>query len=81
MAERKKVSTLSGDLIAHKGEAAPSEAGDSKRKEDTIAVTVRLPIPLYRRLIAFVLSSSERIRITNQDILVAALETYLENNE
>ncbi len=83
MPKRKTVSTLSADLIASKGEASPStgEAGDTKKKEDTVAVTVRLSVPLYRRLKDFGLRSSERTVKTNQDILVAALETYLENNE
>lgn len=90
----RKPASLGAGLIAKKGEAAPvagvtsptppvaPQPIESARKEpskavsETIAVTVRLDPERYERLKVY----GARKRKTNQDILVAALDAYLEQH-
>jgi len=74
---KSKASVLSVDLISTKGNAAPSEPGAGSKK-DTVAVTVRLPVPLYRRLKEYGIRVGERTSRTNQSIMVEALVEYLD---
>jgi hypothetical protein len=83
MASRKAAS-LEADLIARKGEAAPAMAPTPSSMpaadvphgtKDTIALTVRLDSERYRRLVAY--AAGFVPRKTHQDILVEALDAYL----
>jgi len=65
---------------------APSAASDTSKAletplprgiKDTVAVTVRLDQERYHRLVGF--GARFAPRRTNQEILVAALDAYLEN--
>jgi hypothetical protein len=84
MASRKAAS-LEADLIARKGEAAPAMAPTPSSMpaadvphgtKDTIALTVRLDSERYRRLVAY--AAGFVPRKTHQDILVEALDAYLD---
>ena len=88
-----KPASLSAGLIAKKGEAAPITASSQppvavmsrptvapvpatpKGTTDTIAVTVRLDPDRYQALKIY----GAKNRISNQDVLVAALDLYLSN--
>ena len=74
-----KAASLTSGFIATKGKAAPSaEIPIKMTKEDMgerTAVTVRLTNADYRRL---KLHGVEH-RLSNQDIIVAALDAYLSN--
>ena len=75
-----KAAQLGENLITRKGEAAPAVmSGDTETRRgiQTIAVTVRLDEDRYTRLKVF----GARTRRTNQDILVAALDAYLQKVE
>jgi hypothetical protein len=81
----RKATPLDADLIARKGEAAPAMAptptstpGASAPHgtKDTIALTVRLDPERYRRLVAY--AAGFVPRKTHQDILVEALDAYLD---
>jgi hypothetical protein len=83
----RKAASLEADLIARKGEAAPAAAttpttvpADSANvphgTKDTIALTVRLDPDRYRRLVAY--AAGFVPRKTHQDILVEALDAYLD---
>ena len=86
MAERKKQAQLGADLIVHKGEAKPattlpeqepasSAAPLPKGTKDTVAITVRLDHEQYKRLVTY--GARFVPRKTNQDILVEALDAFL----
>lgn len=72
----KKVASLTGSVIATKGAAAPSSDIKSQEDGERIAVTVRLSPADYRRLKMHGLEN----RISNQNIIVDALNTYLRND-
>jgi hypothetical protein len=86
MAERKRHPQLGADLIVHKGEAKPTTAPDSepiasssplpKGTRNTIAITVRLDPERYKRLLSY--GARFAPRRTNQDILVEALDAFLD---
>lgn len=72
-----KPAQLDGSLIPRKGEAAPavmSGSAEAQRGTETIAVTVHLDEDRYTRLKVF----GARTRRTNRDILIAALDAYLQ---
>lgn len=70
----KAASLLNSSVIAKKGAAAPSSDIKNKEEEgERIAVTVRLSPASYRRLKMHGLEN----RISNQDIIVSALDAYL----
>jgi hypothetical protein len=80
-----KAASLEADLIAPKGEAAPAMAPTPSSMpaadvphgtKDTIALTVRLDSERYRRLVAY--AAGFVPRKTHQDILVEALDAYLD---
>jgi hypothetical protein len=64
-------------LITRKGEAAPAAVGTPRQK--LVAITVKLTPALYVRLKAFSVRTDQHK--TNQDILVDALEQYLQAHE
>jgi hypothetical protein len=78
----RKAAPLDAGLIARKGEAAPAIAPTldlarpAGEKKDIIALTVRLDKARYQRLIAY--GAQFTPRKTNQDILVEALDAYLD---
>jgi hypothetical protein len=81
----RKAAPLGADLIARKGEAAPAQlptpatppaASVPHGTKDTIALTVRLDPERYRRLVAY--AAGFVPRKTHQDILVEALDAYLD---
>jgi hypothetical protein len=81
----RKAAPLGADLIARKGEAVPAqppaptpppEANTPHGTKDTIALTVRLDPERYRRLVAY--AAGFVPRKTHQDILVEALDAYLD---
>jgi hypothetical protein len=81
----RKAAPLEADLIARKGEAAPAMAPAPTSMtvtdvphgtKDTIALTVRLNPERYRRLVAY--AAGFVPRKTHQDILVEALDAYLD---
>ena len=87
-----KAASLSSQLIVRKGEAAPSVGGSEKedkkflnnldnksikKKSGTIAVTLRLDPYRYERLKLY----GVKERLTNQDIIVFALDSYLDVND
>jgi hypothetical protein len=83
----RKAASLEADLIARKGEAAPAMAPAPRTMpaasadvphgtKDTIALTVRLDPDRYRRLVAY--AAGFVPRKTHQDILVEALDAYLD---
>jgi hypothetical protein len=81
----RKAASLDADLIARKGEAAPAQpvtpasppapTGPHGTK-DTVALTVRLDQERYRRLVAY--AAGFMPRKTHQEILVEALDAYLD---
>jgi hypothetical protein len=84
MATRKAM-PLDADLIARKGEAAPAQspvptpppaANVPHGTKDTVALTLRLDPERYRRLVAY--AAGFVPRKTHQDILVEALDAYLD---
>jgi hypothetical protein len=81
----RKATPLDAGLIARKGEAAPAQiptqasppaATVPHGTKDTVALTVRLDPARYRRLIAYGARCTPRK--TNQEILVEALDAYLD---
>jgi len=81
----RKATSLAADLIARKGEAAPAMAPTPTSTpaasvphgtKDTIALTVRLDQERYRRLV--VRAAGFVPRKAHQDILVEALDAYLD---
>jgi hypothetical protein len=81
----RKAASLEANLIARKGEAAPAQPptptttpapSTPHGTRDTIALTVRLDPERYRRLVAY--AAGFVPRKTHQDILVEALEAYLD---
>jgi hypothetical protein len=81
----RKAASLEADLIARKGEAAPAQpptpasppaSHGPHGTKDTIALTVRLDPERYRRLVAY--AAGFVPRKTHQDILVEALDAYLD---
>jgi hypothetical protein len=82
----RKAAPLEADLIARKGEAAPAQIPTTASPpastvphgtKDTVALTVRLDPARYRRLIAY--GAQFTPRKTNQEILVEALDAYLDH--
>jgi hypothetical protein len=79
---RAKTATLEADLIARKGEASPARSpaqstpGMPRGTKGTVAVTVRLDEERYHKLVGY--GARFTPRKTNQDILVEALDAYLE---
>lgn len=71
-----KAASLTGSVIATKGAAAPSADIKAQDEGERIAVTVRLSPSDYRRLKMHGLEK----RISNQNIIVAALDAYLCND-
>jgi hypothetical protein len=72
----RKTTALDGGLIARKGQAAPAAVPTATPTKDTIAVTVRLDPELYIRLKSY--GVSFRPRKTNQELIVEAIKTYLD---
>jgi hypothetical protein len=81
----RKAAPLEADLIARKGEAAPAQVPTPASPpasigphgtKDTVALTVRLDQQRYRRLVAY--AAGFVPRKTHQDILVEALDAYLD---
>jgi hypothetical protein len=72
----RKTAALDGGLIARKGQAAPAAVPTATPTKDTIAVTVRLDPELYIRLKSY--GVSFRPRKTNQELIVEAIKTYLD---
>ena len=85
---KKPAAHLNAELLARKGEAKPttpaSEPNPSqgaapplpKGTKNSIALTVRLDLDRYHRLTAY--GSRFAPRRSNQEILVAALDAYLD---
>ncbi|HEX9872619.1 MAG TPA: hypothetical protein VGC99_29280, partial [Candidatus Tectomicrobia bacterium] len=71
---------LDADLIARKGDAAPAQIPTSPSlphgTKDTVALTLRLDQVRYHRLVAY--AAGFIPRKTHQDILVEALDAYLD---
>jgi hypothetical protein len=84
MANR-KTAPLSADLLVRKGKATPATTNEPPAPTDTtpqsagtktIALTVKLDSERYHRLITF--GARFTPRRSNQQIIVAALDAYLE---
>jgi hypothetical protein len=84
----RKATPLDADLIARKGKPAPAQiptppsppaASLPHGTKDTVALPVRLDPARYRRLIAY--RAQFTPRKTNQEILVEALDAYLDQVE
>jgi hypothetical protein len=86
---KSKAAPLNAGLLVRKGEAAPSssepnassapEAPLPRGTKNTVAVTVRLDEERYHRLVGY--GTRFTPRRTNQEILVAALDAFLNNQE
>jgi hypothetical protein len=86
---KSKAAPLNAGLLVRKGEAAPSssepnassttEAPLPRGTKNTVAVTVRLDQERYHRLVGY--GTRFTPRRTNQEILVAALDAFLNNEE
>jgi hypothetical protein len=81
----RKAAPLDAELIARKGEAAPARVPTPASPPaatvphgtwDTIALTLRLDEARYRRLAAY--AAGFMPRKTHQEILVKALDAYLD---
>jgi hypothetical protein len=81
----RKAAPLDADLIARKGEAAPAQIPTSTTPpastvqhgtKETVALTLRLDQERYRRLVAY--AAGFVPRKTHQEILVEALDAYLD---
>ena len=81
----RQATSLAADLIARKDEAipaqtpaptTPSAASAPHGTKDTIVLTVHLDSERYRRLVAY--AAGFVPRKTHQDILVEALDAYLD---
>jgi hypothetical protein len=88
MAQR-KTTPLDGNLV-RKGEAVPAQVSTPTvaltkapdiphGTKGTIAITVRLDPPRYQRLMAFKARFPRRMK--NQEILIEALDAYLNEKE
>jgi hypothetical protein len=82
---RRKTAPLSSGLLVRKGEAAPATGNEPIAAKDTtqppsgtraIALTVKLDPERYHKLIAF--GARFTPRRSSQQIIVAALDAYLE---
>jgi hypothetical protein len=75
---RRKAATLDAGLLARKGEASPAQETPAlpRGTKGTIALTVRLDPERYQRLVQ--LGAQFVPRKTNQEILVEALDAYLQ---
>jgi hypothetical protein len=79
---RAKTASLDAELIVRKGEAAPaasrmqSAPAIPRGTKGTVAVTVRLDEERYHKLVGY--GTRFTPRKTNQDILVEALDAYLD---
>ena len=86
---KNKAAPLNAGLLVRKGEAAPAssapnaspttEAPLPRGTKETVAVTVRLDQERYHRLVGY--GARFTPRRTNQEILVAALDSFLSNKE
>jgi hypothetical protein len=72
-----KTASLDSGLIARKGEAAPATVGSPR--QEPIAVTVKLAPELYWKLKHYGMRSKPRK--TNQEVLVEALQAFLQQIE
>jgi len=79
---RARKAALDAELIVRKGEASPaaspmpSAPARPRGTKGTVAVTVRLDEERYHKLVGF--GARFMPRKTNQDIMVEALDAYLE---
>jgi hypothetical protein len=79
---RAKTATLDAELIVRKGEVSPaaspmqSASTMPRGTKWTVAVTVRLDEERYHKLVGY--GARFMPRKTNQEILVEALDAYLE---
>jgi hypothetical protein len=82
---KRKAAQLDAGLLARKGAAAPAAtapqppAADSQSSKETTAVTLRLDRERYRRLVSY--GARFMPRRTNQEILIEALDAYLNQVE
>ena len=88
---KKRAAHLNAELLVRKGEAKPTPSGSEanapqdaapplpKGGKNSIALTVRLDLERYQRLVAY--GARFAPRRSNQDILVAALDAYLDQIE
>ncbi len=87
MAKSNKAASLQSGLLARKGGAAPAEnppeAALAKAArlphgtKTTVAITVRLDQERYQRMLAY--GAQYMPRLSNQDILVSALDAFLDS--
>jgi hypothetical protein len=81
----RKAAHLDAGLLARKGEATPAATAestpalDAPSTKETTAVTLRLDRERYRRLISY--GARFMPRRTNQEILIEALDAYLDHVE
>jgi hypothetical protein len=73
----RKTAPLDGGLLVRKGEAAPAAVSSPRQKP--IAVTVKLDPALYWKLKHYGMRSDQRK--TNQEVLVEALQAFLQRIE
>lgn len=73
----RKTAPLDGGLIARKGAAAPAAVGTPRQKP--VAVTVKLAPALYVRLKSLSVQTDQHK--TNQEMIVEAIEAYLQARE
>jgi hypothetical protein len=88
---KKRAAHLNADILVRKGEARPTTPASEphppqdaapplpKGGKNSIALTVRLDLERYQRLVAY--GARFAPRRSNQDILVAALDAYLDQVE
>ena len=83
-----KISNLTSNLIVRKGEASPAVSKKNnvpinehrntlRKKSGTIAVTLRLDPERYEKLKLHGVYN----RLTNQDIILAALDNYFKDDQ
>jgi hypothetical protein len=75
---KRKAAQLDSQLLVRKGEASPAAtepAADAPSTKTTTAVTVRLDRERYLRLVSY--GARFMPRRTNQEILIEALDAYL----
>jgi hypothetical protein len=73
----RKTAPLNSGLLVRKGEATPAAAGTPR--QEPIAVTVKLAPELYWKLKHYGMRSKPRK--TNQEVLVEALQAFLQQIE
>jgi hypothetical protein len=82
---KRKAAQLDAGLLARKGQAAPAvtapntPATDAPDTKQTTAVTLRLDRDRYLRLVSY--GARFMPRRTNQEILIEALDAYLNQVE